>query len=43
MKLLFPMSKPEQDEALLNELNRLRDKGVIDSDLFQKAREMWGI
>lgn len=37
------MTKPEQDEALMRELNRLLDKGVIDAELYQKAMRMWGI
>lgn len=37
------MPKAEQDEALLNELNRLLDKGVINHDLYHKARRMWDI
>lgn len=43
MKLLFPMTKAEQDEALIKELNRLLEKGVIDHKLYHKARKMWGI
>lgn len=37
------MSKPEQDEALIKELNRLLNKGAIDSELYQKAMRMWDI
>ena len=37
------MSRHEQDEALIKELNRLLNKGVIDSELYQKAKRMWNI
>lgn len=37
------MTKAEQDEALMRELNRLLNKGVIDSELYQKAKRMWRI
>lgn len=40
---LKTMTKAEEDEALINELNRLLDKGVIDTNLYQKAKRMWHI
>ena len=43
MTELKTMTRAEEAEALMRELNRLLDRGVIDADLFQKARKMWGI
>ncbi len=43
MKLLFPMTKAEQDYALLKELNRLLDRGVLNPYEWRKAKEMFGI
>lgn len=40
---LQTMTKPAQDEALMRELNRLLDKGIISKELYHKARKMWGI
>lgn len=43
MTRLKTMTKAEEAEALIKELNRLLDKGVIDAELYQKAMKMWGI
>lgn len=43
MTELKKMTEAEEAEALTRELNRLLDRGVIDSDLYQKAKRMWGI
>lgn len=43
MTRLRTMTEAEEAEALMRELNRLLDRGVIDSNLFLKARKMWGI
>lgn len=43
MTRLRTMTKAEEAESLMRELNRLLDRGAIDADLFQKARKMWGI
>ena len=43
MKLLFPMTKAEQEEALIKELNRLLEKGAISHELYHKAKRMWNI
>jgi hypothetical protein len=37
------LTEPEMTGILLLELCNLRKRGVIDFDVYMKARKMWGI
>ena len=37
------ISKEQEDEVLLLELNRLRKKGAINKETFMKTMDEWGI
>ena len=40
---LKTLTEPEIAGILLLELGNLRKRGVIDFDVYMKARKMWGI
>lgn len=42
-KRLKTLTEPEIAGILLLELGNLRKRGIIDFDVYMKARKMWGI